>query len=238
VDARESELRQAGEQRRAKLQQRADAVDSKDGSAVPTGDDVAKALRVLQDEMPAPMTLVDEAIWDQDSFHQFVHFDAPNSYFNAQGGSLGVSMPASIGAKLAAGDGRTIVNTVGDGTALFYPHSWWTTRKFNLPILYIVTNNREYKTLLAGRRTIMKVYDWKPAGDDWFLRLEDPPMSFVALAKPFGIEGTLVESVAQLEGALRQGLEAVKGGQPFVVEVLVDPALPPPAETPTLTGPP
>jgi benzoylformate decarboxylase len=235
---RGAQVREAGERRQAGLRERADAAAAKDGSALPTGDDVAKALRALQDEMPAPLTLVDEAISDQDSFHQFVHFDAPNSYFNAQGGSLGVSMPASIGAKLAAGSGRTVVNTVGDGTALFYPHSWWTTRKFDLSVLYIVTNNKEYKTLQLGRQAIEQVYGWKPAGDDWYLRLEHPPMSFVALAKPFGIDGVLVERLDQLEAALRQGLDAVKGGEPFVVEVLTDRSLAAPEEMPARTGPP
>jgi benzoylformate decarboxylase len=238
ADAREDELRRGHERRRAALSERAEAAAAKGPDALPSGDDVAIALRKLQDEMSAPLTLVDEAISDQDSFHQYVRFDAPNSYFNAQGGSLGMSMPASIGAKLAAGSSRTVVNTVGDGTALFYPHSWWTTRKFDVPVLYVVTNNREYKTLQLGRQAIEKVYDWKPAGDDWYLRLEQPQMSFVDLARPFGIEGKLVERLDQLEDALRQGLAAVEGGEPFVVEVLTDRSIPPPPDAPPRLGPP
>jgi len=238
ADARGQELRQAHERRRAGLGERAGAAAAKGGDALPTGDDVAIALRALQDQMTAPLTLIDEAISDQDSFHQYVHFDAPNSYFNAQGGSLGMSMPASIGAKLAAGLDRTIVNTVGDGTALFYPHSWWTTKKFDLPILYIVTNNREYKTLQLGRQAIEQVYDWEPAGDDWYLRLEHPRMSFVDLAKPFGIDGTLVERLDQLDAALRRGLASVNRGRAFVVEVLTDRSIPPPSQAPARRGPP
>jgi benzoylformate decarboxylase len=238
ADDRRGELRKGHNRRRGRLRERARAATGARADALPTGDDVALALRALQDTMAAPMTLVDEAISDQDSFHQYVRFDAPNSYFNAQGGSLGISMPASIGAKLAAGSGRTVVNTVGDGTALFYPHSWWTTRKFGLPVLYVVTNNREYKTLQLGRQAIEQVYDWKPAGDDWYLRLDHPRMSFVALAKPFGIKGTLVKRRDQLEDALRTGLAAVEAGEPYVVEVLTDRSLPAPSEAPARRGPP
>jgi benzoylformate decarboxylase len=238
ADARDEELRREHEQREAGLRERAEAAASKSGDALPTGDDVAMALRKLQDEMAAPLTLVDEAISDQDSFHQYVHFDAPNSYLNAQGGSLGMSMPASIGAKLAAGGDRTVVNTVGDGTALFYPHSLWTTRKFDLAILYVVTNNREYKTLQLGRQAIEQVYDWTPASDDWYLRLEQPQMSFVDLAKAFGIEGVLVERLDELGEALQKGFEVVKDGEPFLVEVLTDRSLPTRGAAVARPGPP
>jgi benzoylformate decarboxylase len=200
---------------------------------LPTGADVAIALGELQAEMKAPLMLADEAISDQDSFHQFCRYESPNSYFNAQGGALGMSMPACMGMKLAAGAERTVVNTVGDGTALFYPHSWWTTRKFGLPILYVVTNNREYRTLRLGRQAIETVYGKKVlVGDAPYLRLDDPPMSFVDLAAPFGIRGALVSRVDELRERLREGLAAVEAGEPFVVEVLVDPSLDPPAPKP------
>jgi benzoylformate decarboxylase len=131
--------------------------------------------------------------------------------------------------KLAAGSGRTVVNVVGDGSALFYPHTWWTARKLELPILYVITNNREYKTLQIGLGFVEQIYDWKPAGDPWYLRLDQPPvMSFVDLAASFDVQGILVSSPGDLPGALRQGLAAVQSGRPFVVEVLTDPSLAPP----------
>jgi benzoylformate decarboxylase len=143
-------------------------------------------------------------------------------------------MPASLGLKLGAGADRTVVNVVGDGSALFYPHTWWTTRKFDLPILYVITNNREYKTLLLGLELVEKIYDWQPSGDPWYLHLEKPPMSFVGLAAPFGIDGTLVSQLGELEAGLQKGLDAVEGGQPYVVEVLTDPSLQPPKPPPRL----
>jgi benzoylformate decarboxylase len=232
--ARGAELKRLDAERRQALTAHASALAARPGDAAPLGDDVASALGRLQAKMSAPLTLVDEAISDQNSFHQFVSFDRPTSYFNAQGGSLGMSMPASIGAKLAVGEGRTIVNTVGDGTALFYPHSWWTVSKFDLPVLYIVTNNREYRTLQQGLEGIETVYKWKPAGDAWYLRLEKPPVSFVDLAAPWGIEGVQVSRVDGLDAALEQGLAAVEAGRPFVVEVLMDRTIDPPTPSPAV----
>jgi benzoylformate decarboxylase len=201
-----------------------------------TGQNVAIALGSLQNEMAAPLTLVNEAISDAVWFQAYLHYDEPTSYFFAEGGSLGFSMPASLGFRLATGGDRTVVNVVGDGSALFYPHTWWTARKFDLPILYVITNNREYKTLLQGLELVKQIYHWSPSGDPWYLRLDKPPMSFVDLAAPFGIDGALVTRLGELEDSLRHGLKAVEGGQPFVVEVHTDPSLPPPAPAPRLTA--
>ncbi|MGP0103588.1 MAG: thiamine pyrophosphate-binding protein [Solirubrobacteraceae bacterium] len=225
--ARAVELRRRHERRLDALDEHAQTRSARPGDELPRGEDVAIALGRLQDEMPAPLTLVDEAISDQEAFHQYVRFDTPSSYLNAQGGSLGMSMPASIGLKLAAAGARTIVNTVGDGTSLFYPHSWWTIRKFDVAVLYIVTNNREYKTLQLGRELIEGTYHWKPAGDAWYLRLREPPVSFVGLAASFGVAGSLVARLDELEDRLREGLAAVAAGNPFVVEVLTDSSLDP-----------
>jgi benzoylformate decarboxylase len=232
AESRGGELRRLDGERRQALDAHVARLAARPGDAAPLGDDVAAALGRLQARMAAPLTLVDEAISDQDSFHKLVGFDRPTSYLNAQGGSLGMSMPASIGAKLAAAGTRTVVNTVGDGTALFYPHSWWTVAKFGLPVLYVVTNNREYRTLQQGLEGIESVYDWVPAGDAWYLRLDHPPVSFVALAAPWGIDGVRVARVDGLDAALEQGLAAVEAGSPFVVEVLMDTAIDPPTPAP------
>jgi benzoylformate decarboxylase len=190
-----------------------------------TGDDIALALADLQREMRAPLMLSNEAVSDVGAFESHISYEDPSSYFFGVGGSLGFSMPAALGMKLAAGSQRTVVNVVGDGSALFYPHTWWTARKFDIPVLFVITNNREYKTLQAGLAALKSIYSWEPVGPTWYLRLDDPLMSFVDLARPFGIDGALVSTLGELVGALRQGLEVVQGGQPFVLEVLTDPAL-------------
>jgi benzoylformate decarboxylase len=227
AENRAAELRGLHSERRRASDEHVQALSARPRDGLPTGDDVAIALARLQAAMPAAMMLADEAISDQDSFHRYCRFESPNSYFNAQGGSLGISMPAAIGMKLGVGSAKTVVNTVGDGTALFYPHSWWTTRKFNLPILYLVTNNREYKTLQLGEQAIEQTYGWQPAGDAWYLRLEQPEISFVALAAAFGIGGALVSTVGELEPALAEGLRVVGSGQPYVLDILTDRSLGP-----------
>ena len=74
------------------------------------------------------------------------------------------------------------------------------------------------------------IYGWKAAGDPWYLRLLDPPTNFVELAAPFGVEGVAVTQLQDLPEALKHGLEVVAAGRPYVVEVMTDPSLSPPAD--------
>jgi benzoylformate decarboxylase len=227
--ARNEQIAAADAQRREELSAAAAALEHAQAGTLATGDQVAMALAKVQPSLPAPLTLVNEAVSDVKPFLAYPVFDRPDAYYFGQGGSLGFSMPFSVGAKLAAGAGRTVVNAVGDGSALFYPHTWWTVRRFDLPILTLITNNREYKTLQLGLEVITQLYDWKPTGDPWYLRLdEEPVMSFVDLAAPFGVKGALVSSVDELEPKLEQAVASVAAGEPFVLEVLTDPMLPGP----------
>jgi thiamine pyrophosphate-dependent acetolactate synthase large subunit-like protein len=94
----------------------------------------------------------------------------------------------------------------------------------------VITNNREYRTLQLGLRAVEQIYDWHPAGDPWYLRLDEHPMSFVSIAAAFGIDGALVSRLGELADGLRAGLDAVEAGRPFVLEVLTDPSPQPPPQ--------
>ncbi len=190
------------------------------------GAHIAKALADLQDgKLTAPLILVNEALSDSVAFQQYVHFDSPTSYFAAEGGSLGYSMPASLGIKLGVADDRTVVNVVGDGSALFYPHTWWTTSKFGLPILYIVVNNHRYQTLITGLEFVETSYTWTPSGQAEYLRITPPPeLSFVRIAAGFGVRGALVAKGSDLADALAKAIDVVqRERKPYVLEVLTEP---------------
>jgi benzoylformate decarboxylase len=224
--ARNAALKEGHRARRDALQNRIELLIARDPSELSTGVDIALELEKLKPKEPRLM-LSNEAVSDVQAFETFLMYDGPEDYFFGVGGSLGFSMPAALGMKLAMRDARTVVNVVGDGSALFYPHTWWTAAKYELPILFVITNNREYKTLRMGLDALAAILGWKPTGDPdaatWYLKLHDPLMSFVAVAATFGIEGALVETVGDLPAGLQHGLEVVAGGNPFVLEVLTEP---------------
>ena len=223
--ARDDQLRHLGDQRQRDFASYAEAVRNRPGSETIMGENVAISLAALQRRMSAPLLLANEAVSDMPWFQAFPLYNDPVSYFNSQGGALGYSMAASLGLKLAVGRTRTVVNVVGDGSALFYPHVWWTARKFDLPILSVITNNQAYKTLELAFEQVKQLYDFTPSGDTWYLRLHEPPISFTGLAASFGIGGTTVTRLDELDDRLHEGLKAVEGGQPFVIDVHTDPSL-------------
>jgi thiamine pyrophosphate-dependent acetolactate synthase large subunit-like protein len=51
--------------------------------------------------------------------------------------------------------------------------------------------------------------------------LGDPAIDFVQLARSQGVDGVRVERSADLRNALRKGGLATRGGQPFLIEVVV-----------------
>jgi benzoylformate decarboxylase len=183
-----------------------------------------------------PFTLVNEAVSDAPVFRKLLEYHEPKDYFFGAGGSLGFSMPASVGFSLAysaAGDKRLVINVVGDGSALFYPQSWWTATHKDpgstkqpvppIPILTIVVNNRQYRTLLNGVDALKDVLQWTPSTDTEYLHLKEHAVNYVDLAAVFGVGGQRVETLAKLKAAVETGIEKINEGQPYVLDVLTDP---------------
>lgn len=169
---------------------------------------------------------VHEAVSDGAPFQYYLPFGTggakPISYYCVAGGSLGWSMPASLGIKLesksAQGTGtKLVINAVGDGSSLFYPQVWWTAAHEKLPILYIVTNNHEYHTLQLGLQQVVAAYGdapgygWKPKSmDPPYLRLERPRLDFVSLSRAFGCSaGEIILSPGGVKDAVERGIEHV-----------------------------
>jgi benzoylformate decarboxylase len=230
VNGRESAPHQGNVTRQRERLERVALIEARTDGRIP-GERVATTLRRLQDRRPElKLTVVNEAVSDSGAVQKHLAYDTPTSYFFAQGGSLGYSMPAALGFRLGEPADRTVINLVGDGSALFYPQSWWTAMKLSLPILYVVLNNQEYKTLIIGLNEIEKTYRWRPDGKAEYLRLKPPPpLDYVTLAESYGIEGEHVVEAGELEPALIRGLDAVRGTdpRPYLIEVLTSADLPP-----------
>ena len=201
----------------------------------------------LRDEIKArqlerQFVYVHEAISDPAPFQFLLPFTnaaaAPTSYYCVAGGSLGWSMPASLGVRLAGDYAQNIkpklvINAVGDGSALFYPQAWWTATHRKLGVLYIITNNFEYHTLQIGLGQVTAAYEADPAygwypktNDPEYLRLERPKIDFVALARAFGVQaGEVVTHARDVAAAVARGISHVlETGESFVLDVHITPS--------------
>ncbi len=211
---------------------------------------IAKALKdaIEKRGLINDFVYVHEAVSDGAPFQYYLPFGTdgakPVSYYCVAGGSLGWSMPASLGIKLenksSQGTGtRLVINAVGDGSSLFYPQTWWTAAHQRLPILYIITNNHEYHTLQLGLQQVVAAYGnapgygWTPKTmDPEYLCLERPRLDFVNLAKAFGgQEGEVVETPGAVKDAVERGIEYVlNNNMSYILDMRIasnTPAAPP-----------
>ncbi|GAB2904664.1 benzoylformate decarboxylase [Paraburkholderia jirisanensis] len=172
----------------------------------------------------------------------------PISYYCVGGGSLGWSMPASLGIKLEQDGWQNIetslvVNAVGDGSSMFYPQTWWTAGHRELGVLYIVTNNHEYHTLQLGLQQVIAAYGespdygWKPkTTDPDYLRLQRPELDFVSIAQAMGgVAGEIVTHPEGVHAAVKRGIDHVlQSRRPYVLDVRTagNPDLPPTPKQP------
>ncbi|AIY41740.1 Benzoylformate decarboxylase [Collimonas arenae] len=211
---------------------------------------IAQALReeIKQRSLDKKFVYVHEAVSDPAPFQYLLPFGtkgaAPISYYCVGGGSLGWSMPASLGIKLSgqgwqAIDTEFVVNAVGDGSSLFYPQTWWTAAHRKLAVLYIITNNHEYHTLQNGLQQLVASYgsapgyEWHPKDnntDPSYLRIQSPVMDFVAIAKALGgLSGEVVTTPEQVKGAVRRGMDHVlHQKQAYILDMRTDQNPPPP----------
>ncbi|OJJ31520.1 hypothetical protein ASPWEDRAFT_45462 [Aspergillus wentii DTO 134E9] len=158
----------------------------------------------------------------------------PNSWINCGGGGLGWSGGGALGIKLASdvqhggqNKGKFVCQIVGDGTFLFsVPGSvYWVARRYNIPILTIVLNNKGWN---APRRSMLLVH---PNGDGSRATNEDLNISFAPSPDYPGIAkaaagGELwagrASTVAELGKLLPEAIKTVQSGKPAVLEAQLD----------------
>ena len=150
----------------------------------------------------------------------------PYSFLGSSGaGGIGYGLGASVGAGLAAKErGRFVINIQNDGDINYCPGGLWTATHHKLPILSIMHNNRawhqelmfvEYMTGVRGRGT-----DRGHIGTT----LRNPYINYAKMAEAYGMAGEgPIEDPDELVAAYRRGIETVKGGEPYLIDVITQP---------------
>lgn len=137
------------------------------------------------------------------------------SYLSNKGGALGYGLPASVGVALGLRDrnrNRRVVAYVGDGSFWYYPQSLYGAFLKNLPVTFLILNNRGYSIL---KEKLEEFYNHtaRTPGLDLDENLS-PPLT----AESQGLRASSVSSRNGLQEALQT--EATASG-PGLIEVLV-----------------
>ncbi|NIS62040.1 MAG: thiamine pyrophosphate-binding protein, partial [Proteobacteria bacterium] len=120
-----------------------------------------------------------------------------------RGGCLGWGIGGALGVKLARPD-RPVVGIIGDGSAMYSIQGLWTAVHYDLPVVYVICNNRSYRILKQ-----FLIDHYYPA-----LGIEDrkseyigmnflkQPLDCAGVAEGFGVKGFRVEQPDELRSTL------------------------------------
>ncbi|CAH1649629.1 conserved hypothetical protein [Hyphomicrobiales bacterium] len=153
------------------------------------------------------------------------HFRGPLDYLGHDGGAgLAAGPGLTLGAALALKDtGRVVVGVIGDGDFLQGVTALWTAAHYQLPALMIISNNRSNFNDEVHQEAVAKTRG-RPVENRWVgQRIDDPAVDLAALAKAQGVTSTVADNVSGLLAAIREGLEVVRQGKPFLIDARVKP---------------
>jgi thiamine pyrophosphate-dependent acetolactate synthase large subunit-like protein len=144
---------------------------------------------------------------------------------NDGGGGVGSGPGMSVGTALGAkASGRPVVSIIGDGDLLMSSAAIWTAAHHQIPLLFVIANNRSYYNDEEHQDRVARVRN-RPPENRWIgQRIDEPPVDFAGLARDLGADGFgPVTDPNDLADAYKRGLAAVKAGGPALVDVRISP---------------
>src|ERR671911_224350 len=175
---------------------------------------VGYVMHVLSEVLPEDTMIADESASSKARFHQYVRPSRPGGYLTSAAGGFGYCLPASVGLKLAAPQ-RPVVCVIGDGSIMYSIQALWSAVRYGAAVVVVVINNKGYSILKAFRDSI-GIGDTVPG-------LDVGDVDHVKVAEGMGVSGERIEDPEPLAGALKR---ALSGGEPRLLDVVVDPAVP------------
>jgi benzoylformate decarboxylase len=161
--------------------------------------------------LPRDAVVVDEGLVSTNSLPKFLVNRGPRDYYGLASGGLGFAIPGAVGISLAL-PGRPIAAMVGDGSAMYAIQGLWTAAHHQLPITYVIANNRGYR-IIKERLVSFRKTD-KFTGMD----IREPDIDFVSVAKSFGLAARRVTDPQDIAPALREGFSS---GRPNLIDMRV-----------------
>ncbi len=134
-------------------------------------------------------------------------------------------LSAALGAALAGRKyGRLSVAIQGDGDLMMAPGTLWTAAHHQIPMLYIIHNNRAYHQEVMH---IQRMADRRQRGIDRAgigTTIVDPNIDFAKVAQGMGwyAEGP-IDNPNDLGPAIKRALAAVKRGEPALLDTVTQP---------------
>ena len=103
-------------------------------------------------------------------------------------------------------------------------NAFWTAARYTIPVLIIVANNRSYYNDELHQEGVAIHRDRDPENRWVGQTIDHPAPNISQIADGLGVKAAgPIDSIKELEAALARGIEVVRGGKPFLVDVHIDP---------------
>jgi len=171
---------------------------------------IQNIIRILKEKAGNPILVTDVGKHQMFAAHYFP-VDKGRSFLTSGGlGTMGFSVPAAIGAKVAVKD-RPVVDIAGDGSFLMTCQQIATAVQYNIPVLILIMNDyclgmiHQLQDVLYGKRyqscDLEKIVD------------------YAKLAESLGARGIRVTKDSEIEPAILEGLN---NNRPTVIDFILE----------------
>lgn len=160
-------------------------------------------MREIAHTLPTDAVVVNESVTAGGTLRAWLKLKDEKSFFQAKGGGLGFGLPAVVGVKLALPE-RPVVGLIGEGSAMYAIQGLWTAAHYELPVVFVICNNAQYRILKSG----LLAFRSEPAKQGKFVGMDlvHPEIDFVRLAESLGVAAERVTKPQDVGPALRQAL--------------------------------
>ena len=173
----------------------------------------------LAKAMPPDAVISDDSITSRDAIHGAMEFSEPGSIHSERGGAIGWGMGSTLGIKLAHPD-RPVVGILGDGSAMMTVQGLWTAANSNIPVIYVICNNRSYRVLKLNMDRYKTHILGEEDASSRYIAMDFPiPLDMAAIANAMGVQGRTIKDPEEIGPALT---EALASGKPALLDVIID----------------
>ncbi|MEC7790027.1 MAG: thiamine pyrophosphate-binding protein, partial [Pseudomonadota bacterium] len=158
-------------------------------------------MMALSNQLTENCIVVDEGLTAAKSLLDFMPLRDRYSYFGMVSGGIGWGIAAAIGVQLAQPE-RRVVAVIGDGSSMYSPQALWTAAHLQLPITFVILNNRGYRIL---KERLIAFH-----GDERFIGMDfkNPPIDIAALSTALGTPGRQINQPAEFIDCFSESLKS------------------------------
>ena len=179
---------------------------------------MARCMAEIKAGAPKDVVVVDETITaNLDLFKTFT-FRGADDYFSGRGGGIGQGVAGALGVAVAQKK-RPVLCLSGDGSSMYSIQALWTAAHHELPIVFVILANREYRVLKHNIDAYRARFDVKSNKPYMHMDLGNPTMGFIDMAKGMGVAGSYVSKADDIQAAVAA---AFKSGKPRLLEIEIE----------------